>query len=88
MSAATAVSKGDRREPAWDRHSEPARLFGHGLRAIVSCAANGNIFQSSLVDQIAGNVLALFALIYVPSVGVQLYGEIGRIDRSGLARKA
>ncbi len=55
---------------------------------ILSFAVEGNIFQSSLVDQIARNVLALVAVIYVPSVGVQLYGEIGRIDRPAAPKKA
>jgi hypothetical protein len=48
---------------------------------ILSFAVNGDIFQSNAVDQIARSVLARVAVIYVPSVGVQLYGEIGRIDR-------
>lgn len=48
---------------------------------ILSLAVDGNIFQSSVVDQIARNVLALVAAIYVPSVGIMLYGEIGRLDR-------
>jgi len=55
---------------------------------ILSFAVHGNIFQSSLVDQIARNVLALVAMIYVPSVGVQLYGEIGRLDRAAAAKEA
>lgn len=55
---------------------------------ILSLAVDGNIFQSSVVDQIARNVLALVAVIYVPSVGVQLYGEIGRIDHAAIVRKA
>ena len=55
---------------------------------ILSFAVDGNIFQSSLVDQIARNVLALVAVIYVPSVGVQLYGEIGRLDRAAAAKEA
>jgi len=55
---------------------------------ILFCAVDGNIFQSSPVDQIARNVLALVAAIYVPSVGVQLYGEIGRLDRAGATRDA
>ncbi len=59
------------------------RRINIGLNLALAClvlffAVDGNIFQSSLVDQIARNVLALVALIYVPSVGVQLYGEIGR----------
>jgi hypothetical protein len=41
----------------------------------------GNIFQSSTVDQLARNVLAIVAAVYVPSVGVMLYGEIGRLRR-------
>jgi hypothetical protein len=48
---------------------------------ILSFAVEGNIFQSSVVDQIARNVLALVAAVYVPGVAVQLYGEIGRVDR-------
>jgi hypothetical protein len=49
---------------------------------ILSLALGGNIFQSSVVDQIARNVLALVAAIYVPSVGAMLYGELGRVDRA------
>jgi hypothetical protein len=49
---------------------------------------DGNLFQSSKVDQIAREVLALVAAIYVPSVGVQLYGEIGRRDRAATAKEA
>jgi hypothetical protein len=49
---------------------------------ILSFAVDGNIFQSSAVDQIARGVLALVAAIYVPSVGAWLYGEIGRVDRA------
>jgi hypothetical protein len=49
---------------------------------ILSFAVGGNIFQSSVVDQIARNVLALIAAVYVPGVAIQLYGEIGRVDRA------
>jgi hypothetical protein len=53
------------------------------LATLVLClAVDGNIFESSAVDQVAKSVLALVAIIYVPSVGVQIYGEIGRIDRA------
>lgn len=55
---------------------------------ILSLAVEGNIFQSSAVDQIARNVLALVAAIYVPSVGIMLYGEIGRLDRAVTASEA
>jgi hypothetical protein len=55
---------------------------------ILSLAVDGNIFQSSVVDKIARDVLALVAVIYVPSVGVQLYGEIGRLDRGVATKKA
>jgi hypothetical protein len=55
---------------------------------ILSFAVSGNIFQSSVVDQIARNVLALVAVIYVLSVGVQVYGEIGRLDRAAAPKKA
>jgi hypothetical protein len=49
-------------------------------------AVEGNIFQSSAVDQIARSVLAIVAVIYVSSVGVQVYGEIGRVDRPAATR--
>ncbi len=52
---------------------------------ILVCAVDGDVLQSSQVDKIARDLLALVALIYVPSVGVQLYGEIGRLDRRGAA---
>jgi hypothetical protein len=55
---------------------------------ILSFAVDGNIFQSGAVDQIARGVLALVAVIYVPSVGVQVYGEIGRIDRAAATKGA
>jgi hypothetical protein len=69
------------------------RCMNIGLNMALAClilsfAVDGNIFQSSLVDQIARNVLALVAVIYVPSVGVQLYGEIGRLDRAAAAKEA
>ncbi len=53
---------------------------------ILSFAVDGNVFQSSQVDQIARNVLALVAVIYLPSVGVQLFGEIGRLERGAFRR--
>jgi hypothetical protein len=69
------------------------RCINIGLNMALACltlafAVDGNIFQSSLVDQIARNVLALVAVFYVPSVGVQLYGEIGRLDRADAAKEA
>jgi hypothetical protein len=69
------------------RRSRLTRRIGIGLNLVLAClvlclACDGNIFQSSSVDQIARGVLALVAVIYVPSVGVQIYGEIGRIDRA------
>ena len=74
----------------WRRHT---RCINIGLNMalaslILSFAVDGNIFESSLVDQIARNVLALVSVIYVPSVGVQLYGEIGRLDRAAAAKEA
>jgi hypothetical protein len=69
------------------------RCINIGLNIALACltlsfAVDGNIFQSSLVDQIARNVLALVAVFYVPSVGVQLYGEIGRVGRVDAAKAA
>jgi hypothetical protein len=63
------------------------RRINIGLNMALAClvlsfAVDGNIFQSSVVDQNVRNALALVAVIYVPSVGVQLYGEIGRLDRA------
>jgi uncharacterized membrane protein YadS len=54
----------------------------------LSMAVNGNIFESSAVDQIARDVLALVAAIYIPCVGIMLYGEIGRLDRAVTTAKA
>jgi hypothetical protein len=54
----------------------------------LSLAVDGNIFQSSVVDQIARVVLALVAAIYVPCVGIMLYGEIGRLDRAATTTEA
>lgn len=52
------------------------------LAGLVLCLAlEGNIFQSNAVDQTARNVLAAVAAIYIPSVGIMLYGEIGRLRR-------
>jgi hypothetical protein len=51
-------------------------------------AVNGNIFQSSVVDQIARDVFALVAAVYIPCVGIMLYGEIGRLDRTVTTAKA
>jgi hypothetical protein len=72
-------------------HSLLTRRIGIGLNLAVACltlafATQGHIFTSSQVDQIARDVLALVALIYVPSVGAQIYGELGRIGRSGAAK--
>jgi hypothetical protein len=74
----------------WDRLT---RRINIGLNIalaglVLSFGVNGNIFQSSAVDQIARSVLALVALIYVPSIGVQVYGEIGRIDRAAAVKGA
>jgi hypothetical protein len=69
------------------------RRINIGLNLAVAClvlsfAVDGNIFHSSQVDQIARNVLALVAAIYLPSVGVQIYGEIGRLDRAVVTKVA
>lgn len=55
---------------------------------ILSLAVDGNIFQSNVVDPIARDVLALVAAIYAPSVGIMIYGEIGRLDRAVAAAEA
>jgi hypothetical protein len=73
------------------RWSRLSRRLNIGLNAALAClilsfAVDGNMFQSSRVDQIARDVLALVAVIYVPSVGVQLYGEIGRLHRAPATR--
>jgi hypothetical protein len=72
------------------RWSRLTRRLNIGLNMALAClvlafAVEGNLFQSSQVDQIARNVLGLVAVIYVSSVGVQLYGEIGRLDRVAAA---
>jgi hypothetical protein len=55
---------------------------------VLSFAVGGHILQSGAVDQGTREVLALVAVIYVPSVGVQIYGEIGRIDRAAAPKGA
>jgi hypothetical protein len=75
------------------RWSRLTRRIDLGLNIALSClvlyfALAGNVFESSLADQIARSVLSLVALIYVPSVGVRLYGEIGRLDRAAAAKEA
>jgi hypothetical protein len=75
------------------RWSRLTRRINIGLNMALAClilffAVDGNIFQSSQVDQIARDVLAVVALIYVPSVGVQLYGELGRVDRAAAPKQA
>jgi uncharacterized membrane protein YadS len=53
----------------------------------LSFAVDGNIFQSSQVDQITRGVLALVAAVYLPCVGVQIYGELGRLDRAATTNR-
>jgi hypothetical protein len=77
-------------EGRWNRLT---RRINIGLNMALAClilsfAVDGNIFQSSVVDQIARNVLSLVAVIYVPSVAVQVYGEIGRLDRAHPTQEA
>ena len=64
-----------------------------GLNMALACliltfAVDGHIFNSSLVDPIARNVLGLVVMIYAPWVGIQLYGELGRLDRAAATKKA
>lgn len=49
-------------------------------------AVNGGTFRSGSVDRIARGVLALVAVIDVPCVGVQIYGDMGRIDRAAATK--
>jgi hypothetical protein len=55
---------------------------------LLAFAAEGNVFESSAVDQIARNVMAVIGAIYVPCVGALIYGEIGRIDRVAATKGA
>jgi hypothetical protein len=69
------------------RWSRLTRRIGIGLNMVLAglvlfFAVDGNIFQSAEVDRIARDVLTLAALIYVSGVGIQIYGEMGRIDRT------
>jgi hypothetical protein len=75
------------------RWSRLTRRVGIGLNmalaGLVLClAVGGNVFQSGEVDRIARGVLTLVALVYVPCVGLQVYGEIGRIGRPGGTARA
>ena len=49
---------------------------------VLSCAVEGNIFQSPEAEKIAREVFAVIASVYIPCVGVMVYNEIGRIDRA------
>jgi hypothetical protein len=69
------------------------RRINIGLNLALAClvlffAVDGDILQSSQVDHVVRDVLALVGVIYLPCVGVQLYGEIGRIDRAAAAKGA
>jgi hypothetical protein len=69
------------------------RRVGIGLNLALACmalafAVDGNLFQSEEADRIARDVLALVAVVYVPCVGVMIYGEIGRVDRRAVITKA
>jgi hypothetical protein len=57
-----------------------------GLLVSESRIEDGPLRRSSQVDQIARNVLALVAVIYLPSVGVRLSGELGRLDRGATTK--
>lgn len=75
------------------RWSRLTRRIGIGLNFALAglmlyLAVDGNLFQSAVVDQIARNVLAVVAAVYVPCVGVMIYGEIGRVDRAVATAKA
>jgi hypothetical protein len=75
------------------RWSRLTRRLNIGLNAVLalltlSFAVDGNLFQSGEADQIARNVLAVVAVVYVPCVGVQIYGEIGRINRAAVPKAA
>jgi hypothetical protein len=67
------------------RWSRLTRRLSIGLNAavaalILSFAVDGNVFRSAEADRIAKSVLACVAVIYVSCVGVQIYGEMGRIE--------
>jgi hypothetical protein len=68
------------------------RCISIGINLSLAClalalAVNGNVFQSSAVDQIARDVLAVVAAFYVPCVGIMIYGEIGRLDRAAAGKQ-
>jgi hypothetical protein len=74
----------------WRRRT---RRIGIGINLALAClvlsfAVDGNIFELSEVDRITRDVLALVGVIYLPCVGVQIYGEIGRLDRAAVTKVA
>lgn len=72
----------------WTRHTRRISV-GCNLALSMLClilAADGGIFQSSEADRVARDVLALVAVFYVPLAAAELCGEIGRLDRSALAK--
>lgn len=61
------------------------RRIDIGLNLALACltlgfAVEGHLFESSRAEEVARNVLALIGVIYVPSVAVLVYGELGRRD--------
>ena len=75
------------------RRSRFTRRIEIGVNLALAClllffALDGNIFQSKQVDLLARDVLALVAVIYLPYVGVMIYGEIGRLDRASATKEA
>ena len=68
------------------------RRISIGINIAIVClvlafAVDGKVFQSTKVDQVARDVLALVAVGYVPVLGLLLYGEIGRVERIATTTK-
>lgn len=74
------------------RWSRLTRRIDIGINLALAClllifSVDGNMFQSSEQDRIARDIFALVGVIYLPTVCVMLYGEIGRLDRRARGRE-
>ncbi len=74
------------------RWSRLTRRIDIGINLALAClllifSVDGDMFQSSEQDRIARDIFALVGVIYLPSVCVLLYGEIGRLERRARGRE-
>jgi hypothetical protein len=69
----------------WTRFTRRLGILSNMALAGMSLglAVEGNIFQSSVADSGTRDIFSLVALVYVPSVAVMIYNEMGRPPTPG-----